>query len=436
MATHASIFTFAVIDRRQSVMKIAVIGTGISGLTIAYLLSPEHEVTVYESNDYIGGHTRTIDVPVNGQTYAVDTGFIVFNEKTYTHFIRLMKQLDVGWKNSDMSFSVQCAKTGLEFRPSTLNTLFVQRRNLLRPSFYRMVLDAFRFKREAGELCEKDPEYRQTLNEFLVEKRYSPGFIENFILPMGAAIWSADPLKFRDFPARYFTEFFKNHGFLNVKDQPRWLVIEGGSRQYIEPLTRRFRERIRLNCPVTSVKRLSDRVEIKAGGGEAESYDRVIIAAHSDQALAMLDDPTEREQDILGAIAYQENDTVLHTDASVLPKKRAAWASWNYHIPKTEQGRVAITYDMNILQGLDAPLEFCVSLNLPEAAASDKIIRQMVYHHPVYTPQSLAARRRHDEINGQNRTFYCGAYWYYGFHEDGVKSALAVGKHFGKGSIN
>jgi predicted NAD/FAD-binding protein len=346
-----------------------------------------------------------------------------------------MRKLDIGWKDSDMSFSVKCAKTGLEFRPSTLNTLFVQRRNLLRPSFYRMVRDAFRFRRESEELFERDRHDTQTLNEFLLEKRYSQPFIENFILPMGAAIWSADPAKFREFPARYFAEFFKNHGFLNVKDQPRWLVIEGGSRQYIAPLTRRYRDRIRLNSPVESVRRHADRVAVKARGQETETYDRVVIAAHSDQALSMLADPSEREREILGAIAYQENDTVLHTDASVLPKKRAAWASWNYHIPETEIGRVAITYDMNILQGLEAPVEFCVSLNLLQAAAPDKVIQRMVYHHPIYTPQSLAARRRYDEINGQNRTFFCGAYWYYGFHEDGVKSALAVGKHFGKGSI-
>jgi predicted NAD/FAD-binding protein len=422
--------------RGREIMKIAVIGTGIAGMTVAYLLSPAHEITVYESNDYIGGHTRTVDVPINGHTYAVDTGFIVFNEKTYTHFIQLMRKLNIGWKDSDMSFSVQCARTGLEFRPSTLNTLFAQRRNLLRPSFYRMVLDAFRFKKESQELFETDRDYTQTLDEFLAHKKYSRAFIENFIIPMGEAIWSTDPVKFREFPARYFAEFFKNHGFLNVKDQPRWLVIQGGSRQYVAPLTRRFRDRIRLNCPVESVRRHADRVEIKARGHAADTYDQVVIAAHSDQALAMLADPSERERDILGAIAYQENETVLHTDASVLPKKRAAWASWNYHIPKEERGRVAITYDMNILQGLHAPVEFCVSLNYPEALALEKVIQQMVYHHPVYTPKSLAARQRYAEINGQNRTFYCGAYWYYGFHEDGVKSALAVGKHFGKGSLD
>lgn len=413
-------------------MKIAVVGTGISGMVAAYLLSEDHAVTVYEAKDYIGGHTHTHDVDINGKTYAIDSGFIVFNAKTYPNFIKLMSGLGVAWQDSDMSFSLKCLRTGLEFRPSTLNTLFAQRRNLLRPSFHRMILDAFRFRRQSELLFESGAPYETTLNEFLTQNRYSRWFIDYFIVPMGAAIWSADPQKFREFPARYFAEFFKNHGFLNVKDQPQWLTIKGGSRQYIEPLTRPYKDRIRLNCGVEKIRRHDDHVEIKAGGLAPETFDCVVIAAHSDQALAMLDDPSEQEQEILGQIAFQKNDTVLHTDQTLLPQRRAVWAAWNYHIPPEELGRVAITYDMNILQSLAAEEEFCVSLNMTEAIAPQKTIARMTYHHPVYTPASLKARTRYDEINGQHRTYYCGAYWYYGFHEDGVKSALAVAKHFGK----
>ena len=412
-------------------MRIAVIGAGISGLVTAYLLSESHDIVVYEANDYIGGHTRTIDVPVKGRTYAVDTGFIVFNENTYPNFMTLMQKLGVYWQHASMSFSVQCDKTGLYFCPSSLKSLFAQRKNLFRPSFYRMLADALRFRREASELIETD-DYGMTLQTYLENKRYSASFIDNFIIPMGGAIWSADPLKFREFPARYLVEFFNNHGILNTRNQPQWLVIKGGSREYIEPLTRSFREKIHLNTPVTSVRRFEDKVEIITAKGDTGFFDQIVLAVHSDQALEMLADPTDLERDILGVIPYQENLAVLHTDASLLPPKSVVWASWNYHIPKEEKGRVALTYDMNILQTLDAPEEFCVTLNMPETINPDKIIESLVYHHPVYDPRSLQARRSQHELNGQNRTYYCGAYWGYGFHEDGVNSALAVCKHFGK----
>jgi predicted NAD/FAD-binding protein len=411
-------------------MRIAVIGSGISGMTAAYLLSEDHEVVVYEANDYIGGHTNTVDIHLNGDRYAVDTGFIVFNEQTYPNFVKLMNRLGVDWKLSNMSFSVQCEKTGLEFSPSTLNSLFIQRKNLLRPSFYRMVWDAFRFKRDSEELLKTD-DYELTLDAYLTQKGYSRSFIEHFIIPMGEAIWSADPVKFNQFPALYFAQFFKNHGFLNVKNQPQWLTIKGGSRQYIAPITRPYQDQIRLNSPITSVRRYADHVEVTPKSGDAEQYDQVVIATHSDQALALLSDASDAERNILGVIPYQENQAVLHCDESVLPGKQAAWASWNYHIPKKELGRVAVTYDMNILQNLGAPVEFCLSLNLSEAVDASKVYRKMVYDHPVYNTESLTARLRNNEINGVNRTYFCGAYWGYGFHEDGVKSALEVCKHFG-----
>ena len=412
-------------------MRIAVIGTGIAGMVAAYLLSDEHDLVVFEAEDYVGGHTNTVDVALNGQTHAVDTGFIVFNEKTYPNFVRLMNRLGIAWQPSHMSFSVQCKKTGLEFSPSSLNTLFIQRRNLLRPAFYRMIFDIFRFRRESEVLLKTD-DYSLTLENFLTAKKFSRLFIDHFILPMGEAIWSADPVKFNEFPALYFAQFFKNHGFLNVRNQPQWRVIKGGSKQYVAPLTRPFADRIRLKCPVKSIRRQSDHVRVQAADGQPERFEQVVIATHSDQALAMLQDPTDEEKDILGAIPYQDNHAVLHSDESVLPRKKAAWASWNYHIPQAETGRVALTYNMNILQSISAPVEYCVTLNLPNSVDPAKKIKEMHYHHPVYNPRSLAARKRHEEINGVKRTYFCGAYWGYGFHEDGVNSALVVGKHFGK----
>ncbi|MGB5986380.1 MAG: FAD-dependent oxidoreductase [Desulfobacterales bacterium] len=412
-------------------MKIAVIGSGISGMTVAHLLSEDHEVTVFEANDYIGGHTHTVDVEVNGRQYPVDTGFIVFNTHTYPNFIKLMARLNVPWQDSVMSFSVQCDKTGLVFCPSSLNSLFIQRRNLFRPSFYRMLWDVNRFKRDSETLLANE-DSPLSLADFLAQNRFSKSFINHFIVPMGAAIWSADPDKFNDFPAAYFARFFKNHGILNIKDQPQWLTIQGGSRQYIDPLISPYKEQVRINCPVTAIHRRDDHVEVRSAYGEPEKFDQVVIAAHSDQALKLLGDPSDEEQKILGRIPYQENLTVLHSDDSLLPRQRAAWASWNYHIPKSDMGRVALTYNMNLLQSIRAPETFCVSLNLLSAIDPQRIHRRITYHHPVYDGESLTARRSHAVISGVDRTHYCGAYWGYGFHEDGVKSALEVCKHFGK----
>lgn len=412
-------------------MKIAIIGTGISGMTAAYLLSEDHEVVVYEANRYVGGHTHTVDVSLNGEQYAVDTGFIVFNKKTYPNFVKLMERLGVGWQNSLMSFSVQCEKTGLEFSPSTLNSLFIQRRNLFKPSFYRMLYDVSRFKKDTEALL-KTNDFNLTLEAFLKDNGYSQSFVQHFIIPMGEAVWSADPVKFNEFPVRFFAQFFKNHGFLNVKDQPQWLTIKGRSRQYIPLITKPYADRIRIDSPIASVQRFPDRVEVKPQNQAAEAFDQVIIATHSDQALSLLKDPTDKEKNILGAIPYQENQTVLHSDESLLPSKKAAWASWNYHITKEDVGRVAVTYDMNILQSIDAPRELCVSLNLNQSINPAHIYRELVYHHPVYNPDSLAAKQSHGEISGHDRTHFAGAYWGYGFHEDGVVSALEVCKHFRK----
>jgi predicted NAD/FAD-binding protein len=412
-------------------MKIAVIGAGISGMVAAYLLCQDHDVVVFEANDYVGGHTNTIDVEFNGANHKVDTGFIVFNKENYPNFVKLMERLGVPYQPSNMSFSVQCEQTGLEYCPSTLNSLFAQRSNLFRPSFYRMLLEVFRFRREAQEILRAN-DHETTLGAYLEERGYSQIFINHFIIPMGAAIWSTDPKKFMEFPAHSFVQFFNNHGFLNVKDQPQWQVIKGGSQSYVKPLTRPYRDKVRLNCPVESIQRHTDYVEVRPRHGEVERFDQVVIAAHSDQALALLADPSDAEKEILGSIAYQENLTILHTDSSLLPKRRGVWASWNYHIPRQELGRVALTYYMNMLQRLTAPIDFCVTLNRPDIIDRTKIIREFNYHHPVYTPQGPMAQKRRREINGVYHTYFCGAYWGYGFHEDGVNSALAVCKHFGK----
>ena len=349
-------------------MKIAIVGAGISGLVTAYLLSQEHDITVFEANDYIGGHTHTVAVSRPDGNFAVDTGFIVFNEKTYPNFIKLIEKLGVAWQPSNMSFSVQCEKTGLTFCPSTFNSLFAQRKNLVRPSFYRMLWDATRFRRASSALLHRQDDHL-TLGDYLKKERYSNAFIDHFIIPMGAAIWSADPNKFMAFPARYFVAFFENHGFLNVQDQPQWRTIQGGSEQYIAPLVSGFKEKIRLRSPVQAVRRSDDRVTLTMGDGSQSSFDQVVIATHSDQALCLLADPSNQEKEILGAIAYQENLTSLHTDASLMPAYRAAWASWNYRIPKNDMDRVALTYNMNLLQSLSSKDTFCVTLNMPAAIA-------------------------------------------------------------------
>ena len=413
-------------------MRVAVIGTGISGMLAAYLLAPEHDLTVFEANDYIGGHTNTIKTEMDGKPYAVDTGFIVYNDWTYPNFIKLMAKLGVESQASSMSFSVKCEKTGLEYNGTSLNSLFAQRVNFLRPSFYLMIRDILRFNRESVSILDTGNE-SVTLGEYLRENGYSKQFAEHYIIPMGSAIWSAAPEDMLKFPLYYFVRFFKNHGMLSVNERPQWRVIRGGSSRYVAALTQGFRDRIRLNSPVQAVRRFPDGVEVTPKNGKPEKFDKVIIAAHSDQALKMLADPSVDEKKILGAMPYQENEAVLHTDASLLPKRRLAWASWNYHLLASKQARVSVTYNMNILQTLDSPRPFCVTLNRTPDIDPAKILRRITYHHPVYNAGSIEAQKHHALINGVNSTYFCGAYWGYGFHEDGVKSALEVAKYFGKG---
>ena len=394
-------------------MKIAIVGSGISGMGAAYLLHRDHEVTVFEAAPYVGGHTNTVDVAVDSQTYAIDTGFIVFNDWTYPNFIRLLARLDVASQPSHMSFSVKCERTGLEYNGTTLNSLFTQRRNLFRPSFHRMILDILRFNREAPELLDRE-EDGLTLGSYLSANGYSDAFVRYYILPMGAAIWSAGAESMSSFPARFFVRFFHHHGMLSVNRRPTWRVVRGGSREYVKALIRPFRERIRLNCPVRTVERRSGSVEVvseeRRSDGSAqrrtEQFDHVVFAVHSDQALAMLKRPSPREREILGAIGYQENEAVLHTDVSLLPTRRRVWASWNYHILNQAKDRVAVTYHMNTLQGLRAPKEFCLTLNRSEDIDPVAIIRRITYHHPHFTTASVAAQRRHHEIDGVDRISY------------------------------
>jgi predicted NAD/FAD-binding protein len=413
-------------------MRIAIIGGGISGMVAAYLLNQDHDITLFEANGYIGGHTHTVDVEREGQRYSVDTGFIVFNEVTYPNFVKLIKQLGVPYHSSRMTFSLKSEPEGKEYSAHNLNTIFGQRRNLLDPSFYAMVRDILRLRGEFSRLIQEIGE-EKPLVPYLRSRGYSKRFIDFFLIPMAAAIWSADPGSAERFPLRTFARFFLNHGILEVKNPFEWKVVTGGSARYVEKLTASFLERIRLGAPIHKVMRHADRVEVFPVNGGMERFDQIVLACHSDQALALLADPSTAEREVLSAIPYQENLAVLHTDASVLPERRNLWASWNYLIPRAGTGRAVLTYDMNLLQSLTSTEEFCVTLNMPSGIEERKKIGTYLYHHPQYTLAAPAAQQRHVEISGRNRTHYCGAYWGYGFHEDGVKSALAACRFFGKG---
>jgi predicted NAD/FAD-binding protein len=398
-------------------------------MTAAYRLCQEHEVTVFESADYVGGHTNTVDVEHAGKTYAVDTGFIVFNDWTYPRFIELLAELGVAWQPSDMSFSVRCEKTGLEYNGTSMNSLFAQRRNLLRPSFLRMVSDIVRFNRRAPALLQDDAE-AISLGSYLAREGYSTYFIDHYIIPMGAAIWSSRPRDMLNFPMRFFVEFFANHGFLSVNERPTWQVIQGGSREYVKKLTAPYAHRIRLNTPVAAIQRQPHQVLVRTRSGDTDAFDQIFIACHSDQALRLLSDPSVQESEILGSIAYQANEALLHTDDRMMPRRNLAHAAWNYHLPIEQYERVTVTYNMNILQSLQAPVQFLLTLNRSDDVDEKKVLRRFVYHHPVYTSGAVAAQKRHAQISGIRRTFYCGAYWSYGFHEDGVRSALRALQQF------
>ncbi len=409
-------------------MRIAVVGGGIAGMMSWYLLRQQHQVTLFEANDYLGGHTATVDVAVDGKQYAIDTGFIVFNNWTYPLFNRFLDQLGVASQHTQMSFSVKKPSQNLEYNGNTLWSLFAQKRNLLRPSFWRMLKDIIRFNRISKELlAQQHPDLDLSIDDFLARYKFGIELRDNYLLPMGAAIWSAGLAEMPEFPLRFFLQFFKNHGLLNITDRPQWSVIQGGSRRYVQKMLAQCGDDgIRVNSPVQAIRRFDDRVEVTLPDGSVEIFDQVIFACHSDQALALLSDACAAEQQVLGGIAYQLNEVVLHTDSRILPKRKAAWAAWNYQLGQSSSDRATLSYNMNILQGLkDAPT-FVVTLNDSQNIETSKILRTFHYAHPVYNHLTMLSQQRRAEINGINRSFFCGAYWYNGFHEDGVRSAVDV----------
>ena len=412
-------------------MKIAIIGTGISGLTSAYLLSKEHSVHVYEAKDYIGGHVYTLPVHLNGTSYEIDTGFIVFNDRTYPNFNKLLNQINVLSQPTSMSFSVKCETTGLEYNGTSINGLFAQRLNLLKPSFLLMVKDILRFNRDA-KIFLNDSVEEITFGEFLKRGGYSNSLKNNYALPMASAIWSAKSKVIENANFRFFAQFFDNHGMLNVNDRPQWRVIKGGSKQYTLKLIESFKNNIRINSPVDKIIRKNEGIEVVFNKQQKELYDRVIIGTHSDQALKMIENPSHEEREILSSIPYQINVAHMHWDCSVLPKQKNAWASWNYFKPNKLKDETTVTYYMNMLQSLNIPRNVCVSLNMEEHIDPKKIYKKIIYQHPVFTSEAILAQKRHKEIDGVNKIHFCGAYWGSGFHEDGVISALSVCKSFGR----
>ncbi len=408
-------------------MKIAIIGSGISGLTVADSIHQKHDITVFEAGHYIGGHTNTIDVDCDGREIPVDTGFIVFNDRTYPNFIELLDRLGVSSQSAPMTFSVRDDQSNLEYRGADLGGLFAQKRNLIRPSFHRLLLDIMKFNRESENILKED-NTSETVCEYFARHRYSPQFYEKYFLPLGSAIWSCPNNVFEQFPIHFIVRFYRHHGLVSLNDRPQWRVIKNGSREYIAPLIRPFANRIQPNTPVMSVERQPDRILIKTEKDEAV-FEHVVFACHADQALNLLGgQATIQEREILESFPYTPNEAVLHFDDSVLPRRKRAWAAWNYHIGQETNEAATLTYNMNILQGIEASKTFCVTLNSNDRIDSNKIIRRIEYSHPAFDSRQQQAQNRFDELAGANRTSYCGAYWGNGFHEDGVISGLMAAK--------
>jgi predicted NAD/FAD-binding protein len=407
-------------------VRIAVIGGGISGLTAAHYLAAEHRIALFEANPYLGGHTNTVAVELGDERHQIDTGFIVFNDRTYPSFTKLLAELGVASKPTEMSFSVRNDDANLEYNGHSLRTLFAQNRNLLRPSFYRMLLDIVRFNRVAAGAVHCNGAH-ESVKEFVDRHRFSSAFANHYLLPMGSAIWSCPRQCFSEFPIGFVIEFFHNHGLLALRDRPTWYVVEGGSQTYVQKLSEKFNAGVRLNSPVESISRRRDGVAVRSSSHHEETFDHVVFACHSDQALRILgDDATPLECEVLSAFPYCSNVAVLHTDTSLLPRRRQAWASWNCRIGDAEASPPVVTYNMNILQGLQSRHTFCVTLNAELDIAPEQILGRYVYHHPTFDSRRTAAQSRHSELLNSNRTSFCGAYWGNGFHEDGVVSAIRV----------
>jgi len=412
-------------NKRQN---IAIIGSGISGLTSAYLLSRYHNVHLYEKNDYIGGHTHTHELIENSNKLNVDSGFIVYNENTYPNFIKLLDTLKVERQHTEMGFSVKSNIGDFEYAGNSLRSFFAQKSNILKPKFWKMTFDIIRFNKIASNDHEK--KINLSLKEYLNKHSFSKSFTKNYILPMGAAIWSTSPKLMLDMPAYFFIRFFKNHGLLKIADRPQWWVIKNGSNQYVKEIIKPFINHIHLNSKIDTISRKDGKVYIGTKD-KIKKYDSIVISTHSNQALNLLSDPTTDEKNILGNIKYQKNTALIHTDVSILPKRKLAWSSWNYLINQDSNQLVTLTYNMNILQNLKSNKTYCVTINNTKKLNPDKIIKEIIYHHPLFTESSVKAQKQKAIICGCNNTYYTGAYWGYGFHEDGVNSALDVCSKFG-----
>ena len=410
-------------------MRIAVVGSGIAGLSAAWLLSRRHEVVLYEANETLGGHTDTHRVQVDGRELDVDTGFIVHNPVHYPLLTRLFDELGVASQPTTMSFSVQDAASGLEYNATSLDGLFCQRRNLVSPRFWGMLADLVRFYRAAPQLLEIAGD-GPTLGDYLHVHGYGTAFRDQHLVPMASALWSSPAAGILRFPAKYLVRFMANHHMLQLTGRPPWRVVRGGSRRYVEAMTARWGVQVRTGTPVRGIKRDAHGIRVRSPQA-IEPFDQVVLACHSDQALALLDDASEREREILGAIAYQANDTVLHTDPALLPRDRKAWAAWNAHVPADPAQACTVSYCMNLLQGLDVATPLVVSLNRTQDIDPAKILVRRAYHHPVYTHATVAAQARKAEIQGQRRTWFAGAYWAWGFHEDGIRSGVEVARALG-----
>ncbi len=408
-------------------MKIAIIGAGISGLSCAYALCKNHDVQVLESAPRIGGHTATVDVDYKGEHFAIDTGFIVFNDWTYPHFINLLNELGVESLASDMSFSVSDSSANIEYAGSNLNTLFAQRKNLINLKYWRMLRDIIRFNRQATRDAESNSlDEMISLGRYLTQNGYSDEFKNWYLIPMGSAIWSASLDEMLEFPLRFFVQFFKNHGLLNIVERPQWRVVKGGSRSYLEPLTRKFKNKIRVNVRIARVIRSSLGVKIEFEGGRSEFFDEVVFACHSDTTLSLLADPDIDEVTTLSALPYRKNQVTLHTDTNLLPNNRRAWASWNYLLGQAPNEPPTLSYNMNILQGIKSDTTFIVSLNAKNKISRDKVIQEFEYDHPIFTQGGVEAQKNKAKIDGKKHTWFCGAYWRNGFHEDGCVSGFEV----------
>lgn len=412
-------------NKRQN---IAIIGSGISGLTSAYLLSKYHNVHLYEKNDYIGGHTHTHELIENSNKLNVDSGFIVYNENTYPNFIKLLDTLKVERQHTEMGFSVKSDVSDFEYAGNSLKSFFAQKSNILKPKFWKMTFDIIRFNKIASNDYKK--KVNLSLKEYLDKHSFSKSFTKNYILPMGAAIWSTSPKLMLDMPAYFFIRFFKNHGLLKIADRPQWWVVKNGSNQYVKEIIKPFINHIYLNSKIDTISRKDGKVYIGIKD-KIKQYDSVVISTHSNQALNLLSDPTNDEKNILGNIKYQKNTALIHTDISILPKRKLAWSSWNYLINQDSEQLVTLTYNMNILQNLKSDKTYCVTINNTKKLNPDKIIKEIIYHHPLFTESSVKAQKQKAIICGSNNTYYTGAYWGYGFHEDGVNSALDVCNKFG-----